>query len=57
MAFNRAIAKEANDKFRDLRNVEARTIHSLAFKHISHAYKHRLGNIRHYELQKKGISS
>ena len=57
LAFNRAIAKEANDKFRDLQNVEARTIHSLAFKHIGYAYKSRLGNIRPYELQKKGVVS
>jgi len=55
LAFNRAIAKEANEKFQDLRNVEARTIHSLAFRFVGYQYKHRLGNIRPLDLQKKGV--
>lgn len=43
MAFNRAMASEAQDKFRMERHVTARTVHSLAYSRIGHRYRESLG--------------
>jgi superfamily I DNA/RNA helicase len=56
LAFNRAIAREANRKFADLPRVEARTVHSLAFAYKGGQYRHRLGNLRVYDLRDMNIA-
>jgi len=50
LAFNKAMAVEAQGKFKSLPNVDAKTIHSLAFRFFGVQYKHRLGNLRAYNL-------
>jgi len=57
LAFNRAIAKEANRKFSDMPRVEARTVHSLAFGYKGSQFKSRLGNLRVYDLRDMHITS
>jgi len=57
LAFNRAIAREANRKFSDMPRVEARTVHSLAFGHKGSQFKPRLGNLRVYDLRDMHITS
>jgi len=48
LAFNRAIADEARGKFP--RNVEVRTVHSLAYAQVGRLYKSRLSNLDFYEI-------
>lgn len=57
LAFNRAIAQEANRKFSDMPGVEARTIHSLAFGAEGGQFQHRLGHLRVYDLRDMNIAS
>lgn len=51
LAFNKSMATEAQRKFSDLPNVEARTIHSLAFKHVGWKFQKRLGNLTHFDVE------
>lgn len=46
LAFNKAMATEAQQKFLDQRHVKSMTIHSLAFRAIGKNYQDRLGNLR-----------
>lgn len=48
MAFNKAIADEAKGKFP--RNVEVRTVHSLAYAHLGKVYRDRLSRLDYYEI-------
>jgi superfamily I DNA/RNA helicase len=50
LAFNRAMADEAKIAFLPVRNVEVRTLHSLAFKEFGQAYQNTLGNFRVLDL-------
>jgi superfamily I DNA/RNA helicase len=51
LAFNRALADEAKKAFYGLKNVEVRTLHSLAFANIGHKYRENLGNYRVMDLE------
>ena len=42
IVFSKAMADEAKRSFKDLRNVEVRTTHSLAYKSFGVKYKHKL---------------
>lgn len=50
LAFNKAIADEARSKFP--RNVEVRTVHSLAFSRMGRLYSDRLSRLDYYEIAK-----
>lgn len=52
LAFNRAMAEEANIKFkqRNMKNVTARTMHSIAYPSFGAKEKDRIGNIRPSDL-------
>lgn len=50
LAFNKSIAEEAKGKFPD--NVEVRTTHSLAFGRYGKKYRHKLGELRPFHLEK-----
>jgi superfamily I DNA/RNA helicase len=52
LAFNKSMADEARETFRDLRNVDVRTIHSLAFAMVGHAYKGNIGIHRVMDFEK-----
>jgi F-box protein, helicase, 18 len=43
LAFNKAMAVEAQEKFQTLPNVTTSTVHSLAFKYYGWKFKSRLG--------------
>jgi superfamily I DNA/RNA helicase len=49
LAFNRALADESRLAFQALRNVEVRTIHSLAWNHVGRKFA-ELGNLRGLDL-------
>ncbi|MCK8825978.1 UvrD-helicase domain-containing protein [Fuchsiella alkaliacetigena] len=42
LAFNRSMKEEAEQRFKNLRNTEVRTIHSLAYRNVGYKYKDKL---------------
>lgn len=50
LAFNKAMADEAREKFSGLPKVQCMTVHSLAFRAVGYKFKHRLGNIRPMDI-------
>ena len=50
LAFNKSMAREAQEKFSDCPHVHVRTVHSLAFGKVGKFYRERLGNLRALDL-------
>ena len=44
LVYNSSMKKEAEELYKDLPNVEVRTMHSLAYKHIGFRYRGKLSN-------------
>jgi superfamily I DNA/RNA helicase len=53
LAFNKALAEEARIAFAPLRNVDVRTIHSLAYGYTGREYQRVLGNYRVLDLKER----
>jgi len=53
VVYNSSMAKEARKRFKGLKNVEVRTIHSLAYGAFGHKYQHRLtGDLGIFDIAK-----
>jgi superfamily I DNA/RNA helicase len=50
LAFNRAMAEESRKLFAPCRNVEVRTLHSLAFKYEGHQFAETMGEFKTLDL-------
>lgn len=50
LAFNKSMASEAQRKFEELLHVEAKTLHSLAYRFVGHKFRDRLGDIEIRDL-------
>ncbi|MDR3134622.1 MAG: AAA family ATPase [Deltaproteobacteria bacterium] len=57
LAFNRSLAADSKEAFRDCPNVQVRTIHSLAYSLVGHKYASALGEIRPYDMEPYCLSA